>query len=320
MAYGTPAARVLTRGAPVSTISRASPAGKPIMETPQLTIARCMEDRNLPVALVRDDRGHDSPLHTHEFTEIVVVLGGAGFHRTQHSEYPIEPGDAFLIQAGQIHGYRIPERIYIANVLFDEAALQIPMNDLHTMPGYHALFTLEPLYRKEHNFETRLRLAPDQLAHVSALIDEFELEAECQQPGYVLMTVSHFVQIVVYLSRCYAEADAPAIRPLLAVGEAIGYLESRLAEPIALGELAKVAHMSESSLLRAFKRATGRSPIDYHLRLRVGRACDLLRLEHRSITEIAYEVGFTDSNYFTRQFRKTMGMTPRDYRKRFRSP
>jgi len=287
------------------------------MKTPQLTIARCMDDRNLPVALVRDDRGHDSPLHTHEFTEIVVVLGGGGFHRTARSEYPIERGDAFLIQAGQAHGYRIPERLYVANVLFDEAALQIPMNDLRTMPGYHALFTLEPLYRKEHNFENRLRLEPDQLERVSSLVDEFERESEGREPGYVLMTVSHFVQIVVFLSRCYAEADAPAIRPLLSVGEAIGYLESHLAEPISLGLLARVAHMSESSLLRAFKRATGRSPIDYHLRLRVGRACDLLRVDDRSITEIAYDVGFSDSNYFTRQFRKTMGMTPRDYRKKF---
>jgi AraC-like DNA-binding protein len=290
------------------------------MKTPQLTIARCMDDRNLPVALVRDDRGHDSPLHTHEFTEIVVVLDGGGYHRTERSEYPIEPGDAFLIQAGQMHGYRIPERLYVANVLFDEAALQIPINDLRTMPGYHALFTLEPLYRKEHNFETRLRLEPRQLAHVSALIDDFEAEVEAQSPGYVLMTVAQFARIVVYLSRCYAEADAPAVRPLLAVGEVIGHLESNLAESITLGELAKLAHMSESSLLRAFKRATGRSPIDYHLRLRIGRACELLRLDDRSITEIAFDVGFADSNYFTRQFRKTLGLTPRDYRKRFSVP
>jgi AraC-like DNA-binding protein len=278
-----------------------------------------MEDRNLPVALVRDDRDYDSPLHTHEFTEIVVVLAGNGCHRTARSEYPIAPGDAFLIQAGQAHGYRVPERLAVANVLFDEAALQIPMNDLRTMPGYHALFTLEPLYRKEHNFETRLRLDAVQLQSVARLIDEFEGEAAGQRAGYVLMTIAHFIRIVVFLSRCYAEAVAPAIKPLLAVGEAIGYLESRVAEPIALGELARVAHMSESSLLRAFKRATGRSPIDYHLRLRIGRACDLLRIGERSITEVAYEVGFTDSNYFSRQFRKVMGSTPRDYRKAFRA-
>lgn len=37
------------------------------------------------------------------------------------------------------------------------------------------------------------------------------------------MTVAHFVRIAVFLSRCYAEADVPAIGPLLAVGEAIGY-------------------------------------------------------------------------------------------------
>jgi AraC-like DNA-binding protein len=49
---------------------------------------------------------------------------------------------------------------------------------------------------------------------------------------------------------------------------------------------------------------------------RINRACSLLRHTDKQITEIAFEVGFNDSNYFTRQFRKTTGLAPRDYRMR----
>jgi AraC-like DNA-binding protein len=268
------------------------------------------------VALVRDGRQRDCPLHTHEFSEIVIVLAGDGFHVTDRNEYPIARGDAFLIQAGRAHGYRVPRRLSVANILFDRAALGIPLNDLTAMPGYHALFTLEPLHRKARNFADRLRLGAAQLARASALVDEFEREAAARAPGYVLVTASLFLQIVVHLSRCYAEADAPAVRPSAGVSRALGFLEGQAEKPVTLAQVARVARMSESSLLREFKRATGRSPIDYHLRLRIGRACELLRSSDRAVAEIASDVGFADPGYFARRFRAAMGVSPREYRRR----
>jgi AraC-like DNA-binding protein len=286
------------------------------METPHLTIARCMEDRSLPVALVRDDRRRDCPLHTHEFSEIVIVLAGGGFHLTERNEYAIARGDAFLVQAGRLHGYRVPRRLEIANVLFDRAALGIPLADLTAMPGYHALFTLEPLYRRTRSFADRLRLGRAQLARAAALIAEFEREAAAREPGYVLATVAIFLRLAVHLSRCYAEADAPAARPSTGVGRALGFLEGQIDRPLALAQVARAAGMSTSGLLREFRRATGRSPIDYHQRLRLARACELLRVGERSVAEVAADVGFADAGYFARRFRAAMGVSPREYRRR----
>jgi AraC family L-rhamnose operon transcriptional activator RhaR/AraC family L-rhamnose operon regulatory protein RhaS len=84
-----------------------------------------------------------------------------------------------------------------------------------------------------------------------------------------------------------------------------------------LQELAAAAHMSESSLLATFKDATGQSPIAYLIQLRIQRATELLRHGDQSISEIAFSVGFEDSNYFSRQFRKSMHTSPREYRRRF---
>jgi AraC family L-rhamnose operon transcriptional activator RhaR/AraC family L-rhamnose operon regulatory protein RhaS len=59
----------------------------------------------------------------------------------------------------------------------------------------------------------------------------------------------------------------------------------------------------------------GRSPIDHLLHVRIQKATELLAGSDRTITDIAFDCGFTDSNYFTRQFRKTTGHSPSEYRK-----
>jgi len=59
----------------------------------------------------------------------------------------------------------------------------------------------------------------------------------------------------------------------------------------------------------------GDSPIDYLIRLRILQAANLLRKEELNITEVAYRVGFQDSNYFARQFHRIMGTTPSIYRR-----
>ena len=57
------------------------------------------------------------------------------------------------------------------------------------------------------------------------------------------------------------------------------------------------------------------SPISYINKIRIEKAAALFKNSDRSITEIAMEVGFDDSNYFSRIFKKQMGMSPREYKK-----
>ena len=63
-----------------------------------------------------------------------------------------------------------------------------------------------------------------------------------------------------------------------------------------------------------FKKNYQATPMSYVLKLRLHEACTLLTGSGRAIAAIAYDVGFSDSNYFTRQFRKSFGMPPRQYR------
>jgi AraC-like DNA-binding protein len=123
-----------------------------------------------------------------------------------------------------------------------------------------------------------------------------------------------FMQMIGYLSRCYGRLRNPDSRALLRIAETITHLETNFALPINLDALSRIAHMSKRSFIRAFRAATDQTPIAYLIQLRINRAAMLLRQGHDNITDIAFRVGFSDSNYFTRQFRKLLGVSPRGYR------
>ena len=58
----------------------------------------------------------------------------------------------------------------------------------------------------------------------------------------------------------------------------------------------------------------GTSPIDYLLRRRVTESCEMMRDPSLNLTQVASHAGFSDSNYFSRQFKRVMGQSPREYR------
>ncbi|MAZ21051.1 helix-turn-helix domain-containing protein [Roseovarius sp.] len=84
-----------------------------------------------------------------------------------------------------------------------------------------------------------------------------------------------------------------------------------------VGSLAQAAMMSERSLLRRFKQATGMTPVTYLQFLRVKAARSRLELTRDSFERISWDLGYGDTAAFRRVFRRIVGLTPSDYRRRF---
>jgi AraC family L-rhamnose operon transcriptional activator RhaR/AraC family L-rhamnose operon regulatory protein RhaS len=273
-----------------------------------------------PIVVARRDPQEPFGVHTHEFSEIVIITGGTGLHVTGRDSWLLSAGDVFVIGGSRPHDYQDMNGLRLINILFDPADLRMDLLDLPTLPGYHALLTLEPAWRRRHQFRSRLRLAPKDLGLVIGLVDRLEEELADRRPGFRFLATALFMELIGYLSRCYGRSKDPDSRALLRIAEAISYLETHFEDPIGLDELARIAHQSRRNFIRAFRAAMGSSPIAYLIQLRVNRASDLLRHSDQSITEIAFRVGFSESNYFTRQFHKILGVTPRTYRQQHALP
>lgn len=276
-------------------------------------------NNSYPVYLMRVETHSDSgtnTLHAHEFVELVVITGGSGLHLTEQENWPISTGDVFVINRQQAHTYKDTKNLSLVNIIYEPERMNLPLRDLQALPGYIVLFTLEPGWRQRHQFKSRLTLSARELACVENYINNLEDELKTRVPGFRPTAHALFVQLIVYLSRCYAHARAPIPRELYRIASAISFLENNYDKEIYLDKAASIAHMSVRNFQRVFQEAMGASPMAYLNRQRILRAAELLKQKDMTVTEIGFQVGFQDSNFFARQFRKIMGTSPRIYRQK----
>ena len=93
------------------------------------------------------------------------------------------------------------------------------------------------------------------------------------------------------------------------------YLEAHLSETIKVLDIANHFGYSESHFRVLFKQVFAVPPVDFIRQFRIDSAQRLIREDRISITDIAYKVGFTSSQYFSHTFKKELGISPREYRK-----
>ncbi len=273
------------------------------------------EDPSLPIQIHIRDPQPEFPLHSHHFDELIIILKGAAMHVVDGQPFPVKSGDVFVVSGAHKHQYLEMHGLALANILFDSDALGMNQWDIRTLPGFHALFELEPALRTQQKFNSRLRLNERQLNIANERLRDLRQETSAQRPGYRVMAKGLFMQLAVFLSRCYSDAPPDESLNLLRLGDALAHIETHYAEKITLDDLAAKAHLSPRHFQRIFHDCLRRSPIDHLLHVRVKKAAELLCSTSRTVTDIAFDCGFQDGNYLTRCFRRIMNQTPGQYRK-----
>jgi len=102
-----------------------------------------------------------------------------------------------------------------------------------------------------------------------------------------------------------------------AIEKVIYFMHHHKDHPLNLAQLADQAALSIPHFSRLFKLKTGSSPIDFFNRLRIQQACQQLITTELSVKEVAFSLGYSDPYYFSRSFKKVMGLSPARYRQGF---
>lgn len=100
----------------------------------------------------------------------------------------------------------------------------------------------------------------------------------------------------------------------LILRKAVEYLQTHYHEPITLNEVAEHTFVSTYYISRMFKKEMGKNFVDYLNELRIEKAKELLKDVRYKTYEVAEKVGIPDAHYFSRLFKKYVGMTPTEYR------
>jgi len=102
-----------------------------------------------------------------------------------------------------------------------------------------------------------------------------------------------------------------------AMADVYTYIRENYFKPIPLERISKIARMTPVSFSRFFKKNCGAGFVEYLNRVRTNKACYLLRETNYQVHDIAVECGFASISNFNKQFRKTEGISPSDYRDQF---
>ena len=277
---------------------------------------RRWKNLNLQVMFYRHTPASNPGLHSHDFYELVLVCSGSARHYMNAEALPIQAGDLILVPPGIVHGYLEPDDLRIYNILFCRDVFETISADLSPLPAFQMMFQVQPNLDSSLRHETGLlSLSGNAFERALEYAEEICRETRLRAPGAETTVRGLFLCLVAHClryARLDSESGAGYARQISSV---LAMLDQHPEKNWQLSAMAKHAGMSQANFRLHFRRLTGHSPGAFLLDLRLKKAAVMLRAGRLSVGEIAFRTGFHDANYFSRQFHRFSGNSPRDYRR-----
>lgn len=280
-----------------------------------LPLRHFAESEDFPFYIQYGFHDKENEMHGHEdFSELVIVLEGHAQHIVENESYSISKGDVFVIDRYTHHRYIEAENFKICNIMFQPDVMFENIYHIRQNTGFQALFVLEPYYTQNNQFCSRLKLNADNFASVSKLIAQIVSEHTQKLDGWQTLVYARFIQLCVILSRLYETCGTDDSDDVLKLASAVAYLEKHFCDNVSIPELAQISGYSERQFSRLFKSAFSTTPNMHIIALRMQKAQQLLKNSEMSVGEIAWSCGYDDQNYFSRVFKRYVGLTPTEYK------
>lgn len=242
--------------------------------------------------------GHRMAREQHNDNLLMYCTAGCGTLELGSQSLPVGPGDVLLLPRGSHHCYRAdidnPWTIYWVH--FEGALAEMFLAAV----------------RGGKQFAPVLHVGTH-----ARLIADFETLIDTRKTGYNRRAFVHAAnllrQMLAYLSMVAPVAQAKQ-RYDMDLDGIHALMEEKLHGHLDLATLAGYVNLSKYHFSNKYKALTGHSPIQYFLHLKMERACYLLDVSGISVKEVSRTLGYEDSYYFSRLFKKIIGVAPRQYR------
>ena len=256
-----------------------------------------------------------TPMHYHtNIMEIHCIVKGRRTNRLyvngREEAHEYTGGEAFVVFPGECHATgddarQDPCELYAVQLNVSEAERFLGLSREKGMALCARFMDL-----KERHF----RMKPEDMSLLRGAFDRF---AERTPTGvdaglaHLVCFLYRFLELPPAATFLHAPADARIQR-------VIDYIEANLSEPMPLSSLAALTGYSLSRFKTRFREETGQTPAVYITARRVERAKEALERTDQSITDIAYNLGWSSGNYFCSVFKKLTGLSPLNYRRQSR--
>jgi AraC-like DNA-binding protein len=242
---------------------------------------------------------HDYPRHMHEEYSIAAILQGTEITNCRGTNHTARAGELLLINAEEVHSNQSLGSEYRL-IKVRANTLQRIARDLGepglTAPYFPELVVNDPLlFRRFLNLHLKLEQNISALEQESAFLSTMRLVlARTNQDYRARRVATKLGGELVYVRR---------IRD---------YLKSHYAENVSLTDLTALTNLSPFYLLRVFHSHAGFPPHEYQTQVRIAHARKLIR-NGTPLSQTALETGFFDQSHLSRNFKRIVGVTPRQY-------
>lgn len=262
----------------------------------------------------------DKNIHSHDFWELSYVYEGRGTHYMDSSVLPIKEKEFLFISPKTEHCIVSPQKgsgalVRVCNLLIRKSYMDKIINKYKEIDSF-----VDYDFSKMLNKTFCLQLTDDSRIvynQLMAITHEYNHFSEGRDYIY-----EHcMINLLIYMARLYKSQTAKhqsADNKNAALDEVIKYIRSNFGGTLTLDFLAEQAHISREYLSRKFKSYTGTNISDFIAEVRVERAKQLLRSSTHSITDISAYCGYTTLGNFQRFFKKLVGCSPSEYRKKMK--
>lgn len=245
---------------------------------------------------------HRMQRQRHDDNLLIYCVEGAGHATTREWQGAVGPGQVLLLPQGVAHRYEA------------DAAQPWTIYWVHFQGTSTAIFNQHLGDREGAPQVMQAGISPQLVAHFRSLLavhrTGYDTEAFINAANLLRHLLTH-IALEIRQARASSQDsfNLEAVQSLML--EHIG-------QPLELDTLAAAAKLSKFHFSAKYKSLTGYSPIKHFLNMKMEHACHLLDSTELSVKGVAAALGYDDPMYFSRQFSRTVGLSPRDYRRSVR--
>ena len=251
----------------------------------------------LNVASARYGGDWHSVPHTHNHLELFFIVGGKGQFLIEDRLYPVDINNLVMINPNVPH-----TEVSLNAQPLEYIVLGIEGIELAASETCDGQFSILDHYES---------------AEISGCLRNILREMELKNPGYEDICQAYMEILIIRLMRTTSLAvptEPQTVSTNRQCAAVRRYIDLHFKEALTLEQLADEGHMNKFYLSHAFKKEYGISPINYMISKRIEESKYLLAETDLSMSQIAQLLGFSSLSYFSQVFRRTQGVSPKEYR------
>lgn len=265
-----------------------------------------------------DQRRHLRP-NRHDYFELFYLFHGEMTFQIHRQSFKMKAGDLAVIGSTFFHRPLVHGFSQVKGIVL----CFLPKAIMGRDPSDEDMESLMPFVAQDETFRHLVPAGSGIPSKVLELIKLIHAELPARSVHSRMNARTYLKMILVLLGNHYADYRGKLmqfnnkVRNIQRLRPVLDFIDEQVAERIAVSDAASMVYMSKSRFIHLFKSVTGQPFVTYLKNLRVAKAQWLLTATDIPLADLCRQVGFCDQSYFGATFRKAVGMTPAQYRRKF---